>query len=73
MTYVSGINHGRETGVLRLRTNIRHEFDSCGDNKVFFNLVIMYCLNFGFFGARGMYCLNFGFFVARGMHCLKLV
>ena len=43
MTYVSGINHGRETEVLRLRTNVRHEFDSRGDNTVFFNnLVIMY-------------------------------
>ena len=42
MTYVSGINHGRETEVLRFRTNVRHEFDSRVDNKVFYNLVIMY-------------------------------
>ena len=55
MTYVSGINHGRETEVLRLRTNVRHEFDSRGDNKVFYNLVIMYCLIFEVSVARGMY------------------
>ena len=37
MTYVSGINHGRETEI------VRHRFDSRRDNKVFFiNLVIMY-------------------------------
>ena len=42
MTYVSGINHGRETEILRFRTNVRHRFDSRGDNKVFLNLVIMY-------------------------------
>ena len=43
MTYVSGINHGRETEILQFRTNVRHRFDSRRDNKVFFNnLVIMY-------------------------------
>ena len=36
MTYVSGINHGRETEILRFRTNVGHGFDSRGDNKVFF-------------------------------------
>ena len=36
MTYVSGINHGRETEILRFRKNVRHEFDSRGDIKVFF-------------------------------------
>ena len=30
MTYVSGINHGRETEI------VRHRFDSGRDNKVFF-------------------------------------
>ena len=34
MTYVSGINHGKETEI------VRHRFDSRRDNKVFFyNLV----------------------------------
>ena len=33
MTYVSGINHGKETEI------VRHRFDSRRDNKVFYNLV----------------------------------
>ena len=37
LTYVSGINHGRENKIYRFRTNLRHRFDSRGDNKVFFH------------------------------------
>ena len=40
VTYVSGIIHGRATEILV--PNVRHGFDSRGDNIFFYNLVIMY-------------------------------
>ena len=41
VTYVSGINHGRETEILRFRTYVPGS-NPHDVNKVFYNLVIMY-------------------------------
>ena len=76
MTYVSGINHGRETEILRFRTYVPGS-NPHGDNEVFYNLVIMYwTLNRIYMQFECQYPKSSDVSVEhvqlpRGMYCLK--
>ena len=86
VTYVSGINHGRETEILWFRTYVPGSNPHDVDKVFFYNLVIMYwTLKSIYMQFEGQYPksstvsvehvqLSRGMYcliVARGMYCLK--
>ena len=70
------INYGRKTEILRLRTYVP-DSNPHDDNKVFYNLVIMYWtlnsiyMQFEYRFPRSSYVSVEHMQLSRGMHCLK--
>ena len=78
VTYVSIINHGRETEILRFRTYVPGSNPHGGSKVFFYNLVIMYwTLNSIYMQLECQYPKYSNISVehvqlSRGMYCLKL-
>ena len=78
VTYVSGINHGRETEILRFRTYVPGSNPHDSNKVLFNNLVIMYWtlksiyMQFEYQYSKSRYVSVDHVQSSRGMYCLKI-